>query len=274
MARRLSPLAIRGLLKEVESSSDADTWMALGGARELVEVLRRELLAAGGHAGAARLGGPEGAAVYVHVVAGSDDDEAALTRAFRARVPIVAVVSRAGAEPVSLPFVLATDIVRVPPGAGFPIQEIAGVVAARLGEAAAPLAARLPVLRPAVTERLIASFSRRNALIGAAVFVQGADLPVVSLNQLRLVLRLAQAHGLAAGRERLPELALSAGAAYGFRALARDLLQRAPFAAWAVKAGIAYAGTRVLGEAAVRRFELDAAGAATRRPASASRVEP
>jgi uncharacterized protein (DUF697 family) len=269
VAKPLSLLSVRGLLKELETSSTADTWMALGGARELAEVLRRELLADGGQPGAIRVGGPEGAAVYVHVVMGSDADEAALQRAFRARVPIVAVVSGSGSEPVSLPFVLATDIVRVPPGEGFPLEEIARVIAVRLGEAAAPLAARLPVLRPAVTERLIASFSRRNGLIGAAVFVPGADLPMLTLNQLRLVLRLAQAHGQEAGRERLPELALSVGAGFGFRALARELLQLVPFAGWAVKAGIAYTGTRALGEAATRRFELDSAASAAGQAAGA-----
>jgi uncharacterized protein (DUF697 family) len=274
MPKPLSFLSVRGLMKELESSSHADTWLALGGARELVDVLRRELLAGGGNPAAVRVGGPEGAAGYVHVVAGSEDDEAALTRAFRARVPIVAVVSSAGTAPASLPFVLATDVVRVPPGAGFPIQEIARVIAARLGEAAAPLAARLPVLRPAVTERLIASFSRRNGLVGAAVFVPGADLPILTLNQLRLVLRLAQAYGQDAGRERLPELALSVGAGFGFRAIARELLQFVPFAGWAVKAGVAYTGTRALGEAAMRRFELDASETATPRPASTSRAEP
>ena len=57
-------------------------------------------------------------------------------------------------------------------------------------------------------------------------------------------------------RERVPELALSVGAGFGFRALARELLQFVPFAGWAVKAGVAYTGTRALGEAATRRFEL------------------
>jgi uncharacterized protein (DUF697 family) len=270
MAKPLSFLSVRRLMKELESSSHANAWIAVGGARELVDVLRRELLADGGNPGALRVGGPEGAAVYVHVVAGSGDDEAALTRAFRARVPIVAVVSRPDPGPVTLPWVLATDVVRVPPGAGFPVEEIACVVAARLGEAAAQLAARLPVLRPAVAERLIAAFSRRNALIGAAVFVPGADLPILTLNQLRLVLRLAQAHGQDVGRDRFPELAVSVGAGFGFRALARELLQFVPFAGWTVKAGVAYTGTRAVGEAATRRFEAD--GRFTPRQASASRA--
>ena len=42
-----------------------------------------------------------------------------------------------------------------PPGAGFPVDEIAAAVAARLGEAGTGLAAKLPVLREAVCRELI-----------------------------------------------------------------------------------------------------------------------
>jgi uncharacterized protein (DUF697 family) len=250
MALPVSFGALRGLLKELEVSSRKDAWVAVGGARELAEVLRRALLGAGGD--------PDGASVYLHVASGGEADEAALKRARRARVPIVAVVFRPSGEDVTLPFVLATDVVRVPPGAGFPVEEIAATIAARLGEEAAPLAGRLPVLRHAVCERLIASLSRKNGIVGAAVFVPGADLPILTLNQLRLVLRIGQAYGQEVGRERLPELVASAGAGLGFRAAARELLDLVPFAGWAVKGAVAYAGTRTLGEAAVRRFEAEA----------------
>jgi uncharacterized protein (DUF697 family) len=263
---------VRGLLKELEVSTRGEAWVAVGGARGLVEVLRRELLARGGDAAAVRAGEPDGAAVYVHVVAGGDADEEALKRARRSRVPIVAVVSGAAAEDVALPFVLATDVVRVPPGAGFPVDEIAEVIAARLDEEGAALAARLPTLRAAVCGRLIASFSRKNGIVGAAVFVQGADLPILTLNELRLVLRIAQAYGQGVGRERLPELAASVGAGLGFRALARELLDLLPIAGWAVKGAVAYTGTRALGEAAVRRFELAEAASAVGQ-AAGSRPE-
>jgi uncharacterized protein (DUF697 family) len=39
------------------------------------------------------------------------------------------------------------------------------------------------------------------------------------------------------------------------RALARELLDLVPVAGWAVKGAVAYAGTRALGEAAIRRLE-------------------
>ena len=45
------------------------------------------------------------------------------------------------------------------------------------------------------------------------------------------------------------------GAAFGFRAVARQLLGAVPVAGRVVKGGIAYSGTRALGEAAMRYFQ-------------------
>ena len=111
------------------------------------------------------------------------------------------------------------------------------------------------MLRRPVAEALIARFARQNAVIGAAVFVPGADLPALTLNQIRLVLRIADAYGFEVDRERLPELLAVIGSGLGFRALARQALGLIPIAGWAVKGGVAYAGTRALGEAAQRYFE-------------------
>jgi uncharacterized protein (DUF697 family) len=57
-------------------------------------------------------------------------------------------------------------------------------------------------------------------------------------------------------RERLPEILATVGAGLGLRTVARELLDFIPVAGWLVKGGVAYAGTRALGEAAVRRLEL------------------
>jgi uncharacterized protein (DUF697 family) len=253
---------IRRLLKEIESSGRGPDTLAVGGARELAAVLRREL-ERGARPGSVRAGDAlEGAAALVHVLGRDPDaaDEATLRRARRARVPVVAIVVGPVADDVSIPYVYATDVVRVAAGEGFPLDRIAEAVAARLGEDGAPLAARMPVLRRAVCATLVAAFARKNGLIAAAVFVPGADLPLLTLNQLRLVLRIAQAHGQDVGRDRLPELAatlgLSLGAGLGLRTVARELLDLVPVGGWAVKGAVAYAGTRALGEAAIRRFEV------------------
>lgn len=239
--------AFRKLVKELQAAGRDRKPLAIGGASELSYALERELLR-GGDPSAVRVGAPEGAAIYVHIGGG----EAPLRAARRARVPIVAVSFDDG----ELPYVYATDVVRVGPGERLPVERIAEAVAARLGESGASLAARLPVLRGAVCDRIVASFARRNGVLGAAIFVPGADLPVLALNQVRMLLLLDQAYGLELDpRERLPEVLATVGAGLGFRAVARELLDFVPVAGWAVKGGVAYGGTRALGKAAVRRLE-------------------
>jgi uncharacterized protein (DUF697 family) len=111
------------------------------------------------------------------------------------------------------------------------------------------------VLRRPVCEELIRKFSRQNAFIGLAFFVPGTDLPVLTLNQIRLVLRIADAYGFEVDSERLPEVLAVIGSAFGFRALARRTVGLVPIVGWVLKGGVAYVGTRALGEAAVRYFE-------------------
>ncbi len=296
MALPVSAGAIRKLLTEVAASGRPEDVLAVGGASELAPVLRQQLLRGRAEPGAVRLGAPEDADAYVHVLAGAprDEDVALLRRARRARVPVIAVAVGFTDEP-AVPYVLATDAVCVGAGQAFPLEAIAHAIAARLGEHGAPLAARVPLLREAVSEQLVASFARKNGLVAAAVWIPGADLPVLALNELRLVLRLWQAHGAAGDvRDRLPELAATLCAGLGLRALARELLDLIPpadaeggrgvhagrrrlgrrrfqhMAGWAVKGAIAYGGTRALGEAARMRFAL----ASTQQPAGVARAWP
>ena len=50
---------------------------------------------------------------------------------------------------------------------------------------------------------------------------------------------------------------MTIGAGFGLRALAREALGTVSAAGWVVKPGVAYAGTRALGEAARIRFAAD-----------------
>jgi uncharacterized protein (DUF697 family) len=254
---------LRALVKEISVSGASDKPLVVGGARELAGVLRKEFGKGAKPGGVRGDDEPKGGAVYVYVLGRdpTEADEAALKRARRARVPIVAVAAGPLSDDVTIPYVLATDVVRLSAGQGFPVEKIALLIAARLGEDGAPLAARVPVLRRAVCERLVASFAKKNGIIGAAVFIPGVDLPLLALNEIRLLLRIEQAYGLAIDpRERLPEIAATLGMGFGLRAITRELLDLVPVAGWAVKGAVAYAGTRALGEAAVRRLEVGAPG--------------
>lgn len=250
---KLGPLVLVGLLREARTGAGDRRPLGVAGARELVPLLARELRA-GGDPSAVVEGTVDGVAAVVWL---GRPEEDRLRRAARAGTPVVAV-----SDEQSLPYVLESDIVRVPRGHGFPLDEIAAAVARRLGEGGVALAARLPVLRPAVCDALVASASRRNALVAAAVFVPGVDMPILTLNQARLVLRIALAHGETVDTARLPELLGVLGAGFGFRAAARELLDAVPVAGWALKGGVAYAGTRAIGQAAVRYFAARAAAQA------------
>jgi uncharacterized protein (DUF697 family) len=265
--------AILGLVRELGQTKDQP--ILVGGV--LADELARAL-SAGGDSWAVRRGGePKGVEALVYAIGETvtAEDERALKAAHRARVPAI-VVATGREVPKRIPFVLATDIVRSQPGRGFPVEAIADALADRLGEEATSLAAHLPVLRPAVVNRLIEAFSRKNGFLGAAIFIPGADLPVLTVNQLRMMLRICAAYGLDVDRQRVPEILATIGAGFGFRFLARELLGFVPIAGWIVKGFIAYAGTRAVGEAAVRYCEVrtgradTAATALTLRPASAS----
>ena len=246
---KLGPLSVLSVIRELRRGAGDPRPLAVAGARELVPLLAREL-GEGAQPGSVVEGRTGDAAVLVWV---GDADEVELRAASRSGVPIVAV-----SEAESLPYVLATDIVHVPPGQGFPVDEIAKAVARVLGEDGTSLAARVPAVRRAVCDELIRSFAKKNALVSAAVFVPGVDMPILTLNQVRLVSRIALAHGQEIDRQRAVELLGVVGAGFGFRAVARELLDFVPVAGWAVKGAISYAGTRAVGEASVRYFEARA----------------
>lgn len=248
---------IWGLLRELSAGAGDRRPLVVSGA--LAEQLGKEL-ARGAEPGAVHVGGrAQDGAVLVRVLAGAptEEDTAELRAAKRAKVPVVAV--QTGREEVDVPYVLATDVVRCEPGRGFPVDEILQAAAARLGEEGTTLAARLPALREPLCRELIESFSRKNGIAAVAIFVPGADFPVLTLNQLRLVLRLAAAHGVEVDQQRAPEVLATIAAGLGFRAVARQVLGAIPVAGWLLKGGIAYVGTRAVGEAAHRYFEQVAA---------------
>jgi uncharacterized protein (DUF697 family) len=246
---KLRPFTVLSLVREAKRGAGDKRPLGVAGARELVPLLARELRE-GGDATAVVEQRIDGIAALVWI---GPPDEEQLRAAARTGVPIVAVTDAA-----AVPYVLAGDLVRVPPGHGFPVDEITEAVARRLGENGTALAARLPRLRGAVCKHLIAHFAKRNALVAAAIFVPGVDMPVLTLNQIRLVLRIALAYGQEIDRTRAAELLGVVGVGFGFRAVARELLDFVPVAGWAVKGGVAYAGTKAVGEAAVRYFEARA----------------
>lgn len=264
----LAPFAVVKLVRELRTSTAHRRPIVLAGARSLVDALRRELVR-DGEAWAVREGSTAGAAALVYVLAGppTEEDEDVLREADRENVPIFVL----GPDPrTPIPYVLATDVIPLPPGEGFPLDELGRLLAAKLDEEATALAAALPLLRRPVADALVAKVARQNGIIAAAVFVPGIDFPILTLNQLRLVLRLAAAYGHELDAQRLPEILGVVGAGLGFREVARQALGVIPFAGWAIQGGVAYTGTRALGEAAIRYFEARSGGSRTETGAASA----
>lgn len=135
-----------------------------------------------------------------------------------------------------------------------------------------PLARRYPVLRRPAAQRMIRRTSRQNAVVGAAFFIPGTDMPVMTLNQIKMVMGIAAMYGQDMTRERALELLSVVGAGFAFRTVARQVVDLVPGAGWAVKSGMGYTATRAMGEAALRYFEDGAPATPSRLVALARRI--
>lgn len=117
------------------------------------------------------------------------------------------------------------------------------------------LASNFPFLRQAVAEQAVRATAMQNGLIGGVLFIPGADMPVMTANQAKMILQIAGVYGETLGAERMKELAAVVGGGFAFRAIARNLVGLVPGFGWAIKAAIGYSGTWAMGKAAIEYFE-------------------
>ena len=170
---------------------------------------------------------------------------------------LVLVLSRAPGVEVSLPAagIGPKQVVCIAPDGRLPAEVLAEAVVEAAGDVAVALAAQLPSLREASCRQLIRRTARQNGLIGALFFIPGTDMPVMTLNEARLVLRIAAIYGEDIGTERALEILSVVGGGFGFRAVARQALDLLPGPGWVIKSGVAYGGTVAVGRAAIAYFE-------------------
>lgn len=128
------------------------------------------------------------------------------------------------------------------------------------------LARHVPAFRPASVNQMINDTAFSNAKLAAASALPGllpftalllpgaamGDMVLLTRNQAVLLLRIAAAYGLEPDlKARTRELLPVVGGAFGWRAVARELLGLVPGGIGiAVKAAVAYAGTYTVGKAA------------------------
>lgn len=141
-------------------------------------------------------------------------------------------------------------------------------------ELAIPLARHFAPFRKEYGSAMIRKVSRENALFSLATalpdvipsFVElpwalaefASDTAVITANQIRLAFVLAAASDRPVGyAEQKSEIASLIGGAFGWRALARQVISKIPFGGGLIpKAAIAYAGTRVVGLTLERYYHL------------------
>ena len=128
------------------------------------------------------------------------------------------------------------------------------------------LARRIPAFRPAVAAQLIQEAAWQNAKLAVVSALPGVvpftdvllpatalgDMVLLTRNQVFLLLRIAAAYGQEVDlRARVRELLPVVGSAFGWRALARELLGLVPGGIGVVvKGAVAYAGTYTVGKGA------------------------
>jgi uncharacterized protein (DUF697 family) len=117
------------------------------------------------------------------------------------------------------------------------------------------LARAFGFVRGPFVENAIRSTSLQNAAIAAVFFLPGADMPLLTLNQAKLFLRIAAAYDATVDQQRLRELVVLLLGGFGFRALARRLVGVIPLLGWAIRGGVGYVGTVAVGKATQRYFE-------------------
>lgn len=112
-----------------------------------------------------------------------------------------------------------------------------------------------PFARKPLSLEAVNATALQNAGVGLLVIIPGADLPVMTLNQAKMLLMVAAAYGEELNLERVKELAALVGGAFACRAVARQIVAFVPGLGWAVKAAIGYAGTVAMGRAAIQYYE-------------------
>lgn len=127
------------------------------------------------------------------------------------------------------------------------------------------IARRLPLFRRPVADKIVQRISRENALFALVTALPNVipsviDLPwaigefatdtaFLTMNQIRMALLMAGVHGQTIGYgEQKAQIAVIAAGAFGWRALARELVGKIPLGGGLIpKAAVAFAGTYVVG---------------------------
>ena len=126
-------------------------------------------------------------------------------------------------------------------------------VLATCAELSVPLAKQFPFLREEAADREMQDTAKQNAMVGAMP-IPGADMPIMTANQVKMVLRLASIYDQPLSPERLREVLAVLGGGFALRTAARQVAKFIPGPGWLVGGAIGYTGTFAMGKAAIEYF--------------------
>lgn len=138
------------------------------------------------------------------------------------------------------------------------VERLGAWMADNLGSKRLALAHNFAFMRRAVAEDAVKNTAWQNGLLGLVTPIPGADMPIMTANQIKMLLQIAAAYGQPLNVERVKELAAVVAGGYLLRGIARQALVAWPVVGWAIKGGIGYTGTMAMGRAAVRYFDQGA----------------
>ncbi len=111
------------------------------------------------------------------------------------------------------------------------------------------LATAFPFIRRPLAHSLSIACAYQNAVIAAAVFLPGADMPLMLANQIRMVLQIGSAYGRDITQDVVGELMLVGASSYALRGAARSLSKRFPAISVIPQVLVSFGGTLALGYA-------------------------
>ena len=112
-----------------------------------------------------------------------------------------------------------------------------------------------PFVRKPLALEAVSETALQNAGVGLVPFLKAADMPIMTLNQAKMVLQIAAAYGRPMGMERAKEILAVVGGAFGCRSIARTAVGYVPALGGVIRAGVGFGGTEAMGRAVIEYFE-------------------
>ncbi|MGI6216645.1 MAG: hypothetical protein ACOYIK_03420 [Coriobacteriales bacterium] len=108
-------------------------------------------------------------------------------------------------------------------------------------------AAAFDFAKPAKVDSIARRTAFENGVTGAVFFIPGADFPVMTTNQVKMLVQIERSFGIGIDKQTIPEVVGILVLALVSRTTARSLCKSFPIMSWFIKTGIGYLVTLGLG---------------------------